>query len=427
MFKQASVLLRTIRSSSSSISYRRYSNSRRWFSKTSLLPSTLPRNGHEYSRTTTSAVAVGFWMTLSLLLTMTTSNWVTCEYENSFSEEEESVENRNPRRALPLTRNFVADVVEAISPTVVNIVCMSGNSFLGGASSGSGFIISSAGYIVTNAHVVANCSENDQIIVTMKSGKKRVARLHSIDQQSDLAIIKLNDIEDEILPVAPLGQSSKVRAGEFVVAIGSPMLLQNSASLGIISATARHASELGISNNRSEYLQTDAAVNVGNSGGPLVNLDGEVIGINTLKVAGTDGISLAIPIDVAQQIIKQLLLNKRVIRPYVGLRMAEMVAEPREYSTNRLYRKSHKYPPAIAGDAKVVVVDVQSGSPAQQAGLASGDVIVGVNGRDVRSIRDVFDAIGLEVGRVVDFKVQRAEREFNVTLVTAPETNKRRR
>eukprot|EP00981_Chlorochromonas_danica_P009526 scaffold2721_cov181-Ochromonas_danica.AAC.4 len=384
MFKQASVLLRTIRSSSSSISYRRYSNSRRWFSKTSLLPSTLPRNGHEYSRTTTSAVAVGFWMTLSLLLTMTTSNWVTCEYENSFSEEEESVENRNPRRALPLTRNFVADVVEAISPTVVNIVCMS------------------AGYIVTNAHVVANCSENDQIIVTMKSGKKRVARLHSIDQQSDLAIIKLNDIEDEILPVAPLGQSSKVRA-------------------------ARHASELGISNNRSEYLQTDAAVNVGNSGGPLVNLDGEVIGINTLKVAGTDGISLAIPIDVAQQIIKQLLLNKRVIRPYVGLRMAEMVAEPREYSTNRLYRKSHKYPPAIAGDAKVVVVDVQSGSPAQQAGLASGDVIVGVNGRDVRSIRDVFDAIGLEVGRVVDFKVQRAEREFNVTLVTAPETNKRRR
>lgn len=236
------------------------------------------------------------------------------------------------RSALGLT--LVADVVEAISPAVVNIISESSNNgFFAGASGGSGFIIRRDGFIVTNAHVIAN-GDADQIIVTMKSTRRRRAVVHALDTLSDLAVLRLLDVEDEVLPVAPLGRSAKVRAGEFVIAIGSPMLLQNSASFGIVSATARHASELGISNNRSEYIQTDAAVNTGNSGGPLVNLDGEVIGINTLKVKGADGISLAIPIDVAEKIVKQLIENKRVIRPFVGLKMQDMIS-PDEYSTNR--------------------------------------------------------------------------------------------
>ncbi len=225
---------------------------------------------------------------------------------------------------------------------------------------------------MTNAHVVAP-STDGTVIVTMRSGRKRQGTIHSMDVQSDIAIVKLNDVYDETLPTIPFGTSSKVRSGEFVVAIGSPMHLQNSASLGIVSATARHASELGISNNRSEYIQTDAAINMGNSGGPLVNLDGEIIGINTMKVKGTDGISFAIPIDIASQIIKQLLANKRVIRPYVGLKMANMVAAPQDYTTNRSYRRNHPYPsqdPLLSThETKVVVLDVVRGSPAYNCGL----------------------------------------------------------
>lgn len=275
------------------------------------------------------------------------------------------------REPIVLTRNFVADVVESVSPAVVNILCANNNSYYGmSASSGSGFIIDRNGYIVTNAHVVAPAGDG-KVIVTMKSGKKRSATVHSMDVLSDIAIVRLDDVHDEILPVVPFGASSKIRSGEFVIAIGSPMHLQNSASLGIVSATARHASELGISNNRSEYIQTDAAINMGNSGGPLVNLDGEVIGINTMKVKDTDGISFAIPIDIASQIIKQLLYNKRVVRPYVGLKMANMVAAPKEYSTNKDYRRRHPYPSNMLSteDTKVVVLDVVRGSPAYLAGL----------------------------------------------------------
>eukprot|EP01031_Cornospumella_fuschlensis_P026820 gene26820-32405_t len=329
------------------------------------------------------------------------------------------------RFSLPLTRNFVADVVEAISPAVVNIATMS-SSYMGvGISGGSGFIINKDGYIVTNAHVVANGDNSDNIIVTMKSGRKRRASLYAMDLLSDIAVLKLEDMDDDVLPVAPLGQSSKVRSGEFVIAIGSPMFLQNSASLGIVSATARHASELGISNNRSEYIQTDAAVNVGNSGGPLVNLDGEVIGINTLKVKGTDGISLAIPIDIAAQIVGQLVQFKRVVRPYVGLKMAEMVGAPQEYSTNRKYRKTHKYPDVFQ-EPKVVVLEVQKNSPAHLSGVQSGDVIISINQKPVHSVRDVLNEIGLVVGRELVLKIMSADgTEKEVRLVTSPETAKR--
>lgn len=155
--------------------------------------------------------------------------------------------------------------------------------------------------------------------------------------------------------------------GEFVIAIGSPMRLQNSASLGIVSATARHASDMGIPNNKSEYIQTDAAINVGNSGGPLVNVDGEVIGINTMKVQDSDGISFAIPIDSAIQIIHQLMNYGKVTRPYVGLKMANFI------DTGAKQRRSRENRQALALSSlevpQVLVLDVIQGSPAYQAGI----------------------------------------------------------
>jgi S1-C subfamily serine protease len=269
---------------------------------------------------------------------------------------------------IPLTRNFVADVVEVISPAVVNILCPAG---FGSVASGSGFFISGDGYIVTNAHVVAP-SVDGTVLVTMKNGRKSSAVVHSMDTRSDLAIVKISGNIDVTIPTIPFGVSSKVRAGEFVIAIGSPMHLQDSVSLGIVSATARHASELGISNNRSEYIQTDAAINMGNSGGPLVNLDGEVIGINTMKIQGSDGISFAIPIDVASQIISQLLANKRVIRPYVGLKMANITSAAQDQSSsNRFFRRKQNQQTAqqMGEIPKVVVLDVVKDSPAFTAGI----------------------------------------------------------
>mmetsp|Transcript_11629 Transcript_11629/g.16004 ORF Transcript_11629/g.16004 Transcript_11629/m.16004 type:complete len:213 (+) Transcript_11629:2-640(+) len=211
-----------------------------------------------------------------------------------------------------------------------------------------------------------------------------------------------------------------MRAGDFVIAIGSPMQLQNSASFGIVSATARHASELGLSNNRSEYIQTDAAINIGNSGGPLVNLDGQVIGINTMKVKGTDGISLAIPMDIAAQIIDQLSKHGKVTRPFVGLKMTHY-QEPIE-TAKRSRKKTALAMMVNDADIKVMVMDVIASSPASQAGFQSGDIIMEVNGKEVKSMRDVLEVIGLEVGKTIQFKVKRhSVGEITLTLTTAPE------
>ena len=254
-------------------------------------------------------------------------------------------------------RNFIADAADIASPAVVNIITAVDWR---GASSGSGFILSRDGFVVTNAHVVAR-SADGKVLVTMWDGRKLAGFVHSMDQASDIALVKLLNVVDD-LPVALLGVSGKLRVGEFVVALGSPLQLQNSVTFGIVSATARHASELGLSKNRSDYIQTDAAINAGNSGGPLVNLDGEVIGINTMKVDGTSGISFAIPIDTAAQIIKQLMTNKRVIRPYIGLKMANFTSDTSSFEKRKGALLSTDTP-------KVLVVEVERDSPASRAGI----------------------------------------------------------
>jgi S1-C subfamily serine protease len=276
-----------------------------------------------------------------------------------------------------LTRNFVADVVEDVSPTVVNIVCVSnrGGFYPAGASSGSGFIITKDGFIVTNAHVVSGAVEGN-VIVTLNNGRKIQGFVHSADPASDIALVKV-DLNGEELPFASMGHSTAVRAGELVIAIGSPMMLQNSASVGIISAAARHASELGMANNRAEYLQTDAAINSGNSGGPLVNLDGQVIGICSIKVKGTDGISFAIPMSAAFIIINQLIRYKKFVRPYVGLKMGLVVDQSADSGFGTIpsgtgtARKGKKQRELLleARPTMVMVLEVARGSPAYLAGI----------------------------------------------------------
>ena len=308
------------------------------------------------------------------------------EYENKTDQQYKGLSTRDS--AQPLRRNFVAEAADIVSPSVVNIICEVNTGWIQGASSGSGFIYSKDGYIVTNAHVIAP-STDGKVLVTMWNGRKRRGIVHSMDKTSDIALIKLTDVGyDEELPIAVMGSSGKLHIGEFVIALGSPLHLQNSITFGIVSATARHGSELGMAQNRTEFIQTDAAINVGNSGGPLVNLDGEVVGINSMKVRDSDGVSFAIPIDTAQQVIKQLLVNKKVIRPYVGLRMINFTAGSNKKKGSD---KSSFFSPE---DVQVLVVDVEKGSPAHRGGLQSGDLIVKVDGKKVKGVRDILDAIG---------------------------------
>ena len=308
------------------------------------------------------------------------------EYENKTDQQYKGLSTRDSIQSL--RRNFVAEAADIVSPSVVNIICEVNTGWIQGASSGSGFIYSKDGYIVTNAHVIAP-STDGKVLVTMWNGRKRRGIVHSMDKTSDIALIKLTDVGyDEDLPIAVMGSSGKLHIGEFVIALGSPLHLQNSITFGIVSATARHGSELGMAQNRTEFIQTDAAINVGNSGGPLVNLDGEVVGINSMKVRDSDGVSFAIPIDTAQQVIKQLLVNKKVIRPYVGLRMINFQAGSNKKKGSD---KNSFFSPE---DVQVLVVDVEKGSPAHRGGLQSGDLIVKVDGKKVKGVRDILDAIG---------------------------------
>eukprot|EP01038_Epipyxis_sp_PR26KG_P010836 gene10836-14546_t len=319
------------------------------------------------------------------------------------------------------SRHLIADVVEQVSPAVVNLVCSLNKGFLdSGASSGSGFIISKDGFIVTNAHVVNSAAK---VVVTLSNGRKLNAVVHSMDAKSDLALVQITDYLASELPVINFGTSGKLRSGEFVIAIGSPIHLKNSASVGIISATARHARELGMTNNQSEYIQTDAAINLGNSGGPLVNLDGEVIGINTMKIKGTDGISFAIPIDTAVQIIEQLRVSRKFVRPYVGLRVGNFIDQSESSSSKHdQLRPSSRGGMLSAGNMKVVITKVVQGSPAHNCGMQSGDVILEIDGKPVNEAKDVLHGIGLEVGKSIEFKIRRQNTsDFIVTLTTVPE------
>ncbi|XP_057187859.1 serine protease HTRA3a isoform X2 [Triplophysa rosa] len=219
--------------------------------------------------------------------------------------------------------NFIADVVEKIAPAVVHIELFLNHPLFGRnvpLSSGSGFIMTQSGLIVTNAHVVtssATVTGQQQLRVQLHDGQTYEASIRDIDKKSDIATIKINPKQK--LPVLSLGRSADLRPGEFVVAIGSPFALQNTVTTGIISTTQRDGKELGIRDSDMDYIQTDTIINYGNSGGPLVNLDGEVIGINTLKV--TAGISFAIPSDritkfLDESNLKLQKVNHRVVRTH---------------------------------------------------------------------------------------------------------------
>uniref|UniRef100_T1IQJ2 Serine protease HTRA2, mitochondrial n=1 Tax=Strigamia maritima TaxID=126957 RepID=T1IQJ2_STRMM len=327
--------------------------------------------------------------------------------------------------SVPLRRsekfNFIADIVEKTAPSVVYLEIMGRHPFTGHiipVSNGSGFIVREDGLILTNAHVVANRAS---VIVKLHDGRIFNGLVEDIDSVSDLATVR---IQCKNLPVMKLGSSTKVRPGEWVVAMGSPLSLSNTITSGVISTVHRESKELGIRHKNMEYIQTDASINVGNSGGPLVNLDGEAIGINTMKV--TEGISFAIPADYAEEFLKQNDENKKASwswfgkgtstpstpkRRYIGITMLALsptlILELQQRQTDFSEEISHG----------VLIWKIVVGSPAYKGGLQPGDVITHINGKAIMSAGDVNNALDSKH----DLNMNILRKRNRLTLTVVPE------
>ncbi|XP_026572989.1 serine protease HTRA2, mitochondrial [Pseudonaja textilis] len=287
------------------------------------------------------------------------------------------------------TYNFIADVVEQTAPALVYIEILGRHPFSGREvpiSNGSGFVVSADGLVVTNAHVVAN---RRRVRVRLASGELYDAVVRQVDQVADIATLKISPKHP--LPTLRLGRSSEVRQGEFVVAMGSPFALQNTITSGIVSSAQRGGRELGLAASDMEYIQTDAAIDFGNSGGPLVNLDGEVIGVNTMKV--TPGISFAIPSDRLRVFLEQEQKHKESWfghsegrRRYIGVMMLTLTPS----ILSELKMRSPSFPDVSYG---VLIHKVIVGSPAHQAGLKAGDVVTEISGKATRRAEDIYEAV----------------------------------
>jgi Do/DeqQ family serine protease len=235
-------------------------------------------------------------------------------------------------------------------------------------TSGSGVIVDPRGYILTNNHVIERAAE---VQVRLSDQRKFTATVVGRDPKTDLAVLKI--AAQEPLPVAPLGDSDRIRIGQWAIAIGNPFGLDRTVTVGIISATGR--ARMGVTTYEN-FIQTDASINPGNSGGPLLNLDGKVIGINTAIVAAGQGIGFSIPINMAREVMGQLITRGKVVRGWLGIAIQDL--------TDELAAGF-----GVAARSGVLVADVMSGSPAEAAGLKPGDVIVDFAGDPVREVPDL--------------------------------------
>jgi len=286
---------------------------------------------------------------------------------------------------LSMAENTIADIAEEASKSVVNInvrtnaqvhpmLEMMGISVPPQEGVGSGIIVKSNGYILTNNHVAGDASD---ILVTLNDKRKFKGKVVGRDAYTDLAVIKI-DAND--LPVAKLGVSKTLRPGDWVIAIGSPMGIDHTVTMGIISGVGRNLVNEG---SRVELIQTDAAINRGNSGGPLINIRGEVIGLNELIINPqvAQNMCFAIPVDVFKDVTDNLISGKKVLHPYVGLGMQDLDDE---------LARAMGLPKGVHG---VVVIQVVPDSPAERSNLAMADVIQKVDGKDVSTAQEVKDVI----------------------------------
>ena len=248
--------------------------------------------------------------------------------------------------------------------------------------SGSGFIFRSDGLILTNAHVIQDA---DEVKVTLKDGRSFEGVVVGDDSVTDVAVIK---IEAQNLPTVTLGNSENIIPGDWAIAIGNPLGLNNTVTIGIISAIGRSSSQVGVPDKRVSFLQTDAAINPGNSGGPLLNAQGEVIGVNTAIRANAEGLGFAIPIEKAIRIANQLVTKGKADHPFLGIRMVTLSP-----SVRKEINESSSIDLAVEAETGVLVVGVIDQSPADQAGFREGDIILKVGGEKVENSIEVQQAV----------------------------------
>lgn len=334
-------------------------------------------------------------------------------------------------------RDTIADVAEKAAPAVVGITAYSSSAkgklspeeeeffrFFGltppeddrvvKRSFGTGFIFRSDGYILTNAHVVG---EATKVEVTLYKERTPVpAEVVGKSNLLDLAVLKIKT--NKALPVLAFGDSSKLRPGEWVIAIGNPFGYDHSVTAGVISALNRRVqageADGSQTHDYEDLLQTDAAINPGNSGGPLMNLDGQVIGINAVVSAVGQGIGFAIPINTARDALTQLIEKGRYSRPWLGIRGVDLSLV--DAATRQKYR-------APEGDG-VFVVYVYDGSPADEVGLVPGDVILAMDGKLIRGMEDLVETTRKhKVGDVVKLSIvhRGKEIEFELNLAEQPD------
>jgi serine protease Do len=330
-----------------------------------------------------------------------------------------------PGQLLDTGRAF-SDIVRSVSPAVVNIsttktVRRETAPFLNDPffdflnpfrefktprkwkeqSLGSGVIVSDDGYILTNNHVVEHA---DEVMVTLSDNRSFKAKIIGTDPKTDVAVIRINA---RGLPAIRWGDSDRLQVGEFVLAIGSPYGLNNTVTMGIISAVGR--ANVGIT-DYEDFIQTDAAINPGNSGGPLVNIKGEMIGINTAifsRSGGYQGIGFAVPCNMAHLVMNQLEKTGKVTRGWLGVTIQELTAE-----------LSSKFGADSASGA--LVGDVVKGGPAEKAGIRRGDIIIEYDGKKVKDVGNLRNMVAESaVGTTVPVTILRGGKEYGLKVMIA--------
>jgi len=329
-------------------------------------------------------------------------------------------EQTKPYLALESFSGSIADIAERVGPAVVNIDTVRmveqsspfssddpifrhffGEQFrefskaIPQKGTGSGFIINKEGYILTNEHVVHKA---DKIKITLADGRKFDGKVVGSDETSDMAIVK---IKEDDLPMVELGNSEDLRVGEIVVAIGNPYGLQQTVTMGVVSAKGRSI-PAGIEGHvYRNFIQTDAAINPGNSGGPLLNTKGEVVGINTAIIPYAQGIGFAIPINIAKKNIDDLINLGKVRRSWLGVYIQEVTPEIAEQFE-------------ITEAQGVLVGDVIEDSPAEESGIKRGDIIVRVNDEEVNSPEELQDKIrNIDIGKKANIEIVRNDKKMN--------------